>query len=124
MENEQAFQADVEVNALEHVYSRSSHRSTQKGQDTVKIASGVAENERDIHNNEDSPLLSNPEDGEASEHGAGETRQPPKWDGEADFKGRPWWNMPSVSNPSSRHEQTCSDILRYSGSFLPTFSSP
>lgn len=96
MENEQAFQADVEVNALEHVYSRSSHRSTQKGQDTVKIASGVAENERDIHNNEDSPLLSNPEDGEASEHGAGETRQPPKWDGEADFKGRPWWNMPSI----------------------------
>ena len=98
MENEEAFQADAEINGLEHVYSRSSHRVKNEGHDTAKAALGVADPERDVHS-EDSPLLSSSrEDGgrEASEHGAGQTRGPPEWDGEGDFEGCPWWRKPSV----------------------------
>lgn len=98
MENEEAFEAEAEIHGLEQMRSRSLHRSTQKGHDTLKATSGGFEPERDIHN-EESPLLS-PDRGdggrEASERGAGETREPPKWDGEGGFEGRPWWNKPSV----------------------------
>ena len=107
MENEEVFQADAELDGHEHMHSRSPHRSTQKGHDTVKAALGGLEADRDVHN-EESPLLpSNRTDGggEASEPGASETREPPKWDGERDFEGRPWWKKPSVRNPSSRHKQ-------------------
>lgn len=98
MENEEAFEADAEVDGLEQMRSRSAYRSTQKGHNTIKEALGGFESERDIHN-EESPLLS-PDRGnggrEASEQGAGETMGPPKGDGEGDFEGRPWWNKPSV----------------------------
>lgn len=106
MENEEAFEADAEIHGLEQMRSRSSYRSMHKGHDTVIAASGGFESERDIQS-EDSPLLpSNRGDGgrEASEYGADETRGPPKWDGERDFEGRPWWNKPSVRNLQSSHE--------------------
>ena len=73
----------------------------------MKVASGELaglETERDV-SSEDSPLLPNRDNEEESEHSAGETSQPPKWDGEADFEGRPWWNKPSVRISSSWGEQ-------------------
>lgn len=111
MENEEAFEADAEVDALEQLRSRSSHRYTQKGHDKVTSDLGGFDSDRGNHN-EESPLLSHERgDGstEASEHGAGETRGPPKWDGERDFEGRPWWNKPSVRNPQSRHRDIETD---------------
>ncbi|CAD6566672.1 MAG: hypothetical protein ASARMPRED_000102 [Alectoria sarmentosa] len=97
MENEEVFEADV-VHGLEQMHSHPPYRPTRKGHDTVKAPSADLESERDIHH-EESPLLSpNRGDGgrETSEHGVGETRGPPKWNGEGDFEGRPWWNKPSV----------------------------
>lgn len=35
-------------------------------------------------------------DTETRKTGNADTRGPPKWDGERDFEGRPWWNKPSV----------------------------
>lgn len=70
----------------------------EKGHGTAKAALGRSESDRDIHD-EETPLISSNrenEGAEESEHGAGETREPPKWDGERDFEGRPWWNRPSV----------------------------
>ena len=101
MDNEAAFEADVEVHGLEQMHSRSSHRSTDKGHDTVKASLGGFESEREIHN-EESPLLSpNRVDGsrEASSEGVNGPREPPRWDGERDFEGLPWWKKPSVRNP-------------------------
>lgn len=128
MENEEAFEADAEVDGLEQMRSRSAYRSTQKGHNTIKEVLGGFESERDIHN-EESPLLS-PDRGngvrEASEQGAGETMGPPKGDGEGDFEGRPWWNKPSVRTPLSLHmnKYRLTDMFRCSGSFLPSSSSP
>ncbi len=101
MENEQVFEVNAELRGLEHMDSPSSYPSTQKGHDTGKAAFRGLESEGSIRN-EESPLLSpNREDegAEGSDHGVGETREPPKWDGERDFEGRPWWNKPSVNNP-------------------------
>lgn len=100
MENEEVFQADAELDGLERMYTGSSHRATQKGHGTAKTALGSSESERDIHD-EETPLISSSREdrgAEESENGAGETREPPKWDGERDFEGRPWWNKPSVRN--------------------------
>ena len=119
MENEGVFQADAEINGLEHMYSRSSHPSENKRPDTHKVMLG-----RHIPD-EESPLLSSnreDEDEEGSEHGAGETRGPPQWDGDGDFEGRPWWNKPSVrvSDPNTKIAEI--DPLSCSGSFLRTSS--
>ena len=105
MENEEPFEADAEIQGLEQMRARSSHRFTQKGHDTLVGASADFQPDRDI-NSEESPLL--PPNyghggGEASEHSADEVRGPPTWDGERDFEGRPWWNKPSVRNIRSRH---------------------
>ena len=98
MENEEAFRANAELNGLERMYTRSSHRATNKGHGPVKATSGGSEIEREIPDEERPLISSDREDrvGEEPEHGAGETRGPPKWEGEADFEGRPWWNKPSV----------------------------
>ena len=118
MENEEAFQADAEINGLERMHSRSSHPSENKGHATVKGAPG-----RHTHD-EESPLLSSSredEGEEASEHGAGETRGPPNWDGEGDFEGRPWWNKPSVRIPdlnTNRQRLTSSVVLAPSSILL------
>ena len=101
MENEEAFEADAEVRGLEQMQLRSSNRSTQKGHDTVIAAYGGFESEREIHN-EESPLLSPDRGGqgrEAPENGADEIRESPKWEGDRDFEGQPWWNKPSVRLP-------------------------
>lgn len=101
MENEEAFQADAELDGREHIHLRSSHRSSQKGHDTVKAALGDLEADSDIVH-EESPLLPSIRadgGGEAFEHGASEPREPPKWEGQGDFEGRPWWKKPSVRNP-------------------------
>ena len=98
MENEEVFQADAEINGLEHIYSRSSHPSKNKGHEALRVTPG-----RHTHD-EESPLLSSVREdgsGEAPEHGVGEIREPPKWDGEGDFEGRPWWNKPSVRFPDA-----------------------
>ncbi len=101
MENEEVFEADAEIRGLEQMRSRSSHRSTQKGHDAEIAALGGFESERETRN-EESPLLS-PDRGdqgrEAPGNGADETRESPKWDGERDFEGQPWWNKPSVKFP-------------------------
>ena len=89
MENEEVFQADAGINVL----SRLSHRSENKGHDTLN-GSG-----RHTHD-EESPLLSSSREDEGEdEHGASEVREPPKWYGERDFEGRPWWKKPSVRFP-------------------------
>ena len=95
MENEQAFEADAEIHGLEQVHSRSSPQSSREGRDTVKAAVGGFESERDSPD-EESPLLSPDRGDGGGEHGAGATRGSPKWDGEEDFEGRPWWNKPSA----------------------------
>lgn len=100
MENEEVFRADAELDGFERMYTGSSRRAMQKGHGTAKAALGSSEPDRDIHDEETPLISSNREDGgaEESEHGAGETRETPKWDGERDFEGRPWWNKPSVRN--------------------------
>ena len=126
MENEEVFEADV-VHGLEQMHSHSPYRPTPKGHDTVKAPSANLESEREIHHEESPLLLPNRGDGgrETSEHGVSETRGSPKWNGEGDFEGRPWWNKPSVSNPRPRHEQyRLTNISRCSGSFPLTSSSP
>lgn len=106
MENEEAFEADAEIRGLEQMRSHSSYRSTQKEHGAVRAATGGIESETDIHNEESLLLSPDGNDGgrEASEHGAGETRGPPKWDGQGDFEGLSWWNKPSVRNLQSRHK--------------------
>ena len=99
MENEEVFQADAEINGLEHVFSRSLRRPVNKGHDTIEVTPA-----RRTHD-EESPLLSSSREdqgGQAPEYGAGEIREPPKWDGEGDFEGRPWWNKPSVRFPDPK----------------------
>ena len=101
MENEAVFEADTEVHGREQMRSPSPYRSTQNGHHTVKASLGGFESEREVYS-EESPLLSpNPQDGsrEASEDGASEPWEPPKWDAEEDFKGLPWWKKPSVRKP-------------------------
>ena len=120
MENEEAFQADAEINGLEHMYSRSSRE--KKGQDAVKGAPG--RHTRD----EESPLLLSireDEGEEATEHGAGESRGPPKWDGEGDFEGRPWWNKPSVriTGPNTNRQRLTSLVVLAPSSILLLHSS-
>ena len=117
MENEEVFQADAEMNGLEHMYSRSSHRSENKGHNTVKVTPGRHTD------GEESPLLSSSrgdEGEEASENGAGETRGPPKWDGEGDFEGRPWWNKPSVRilDPNTNKQRLTSSVVLAPSSVL------
>lgn len=120
MENEQAFEAEVDVEAFEIVDSRSRQRSSHKGHDTLKAAFGSLGPEED-GNYEHTPLLprengQNQENPRAAEDGNGPGRGPPTWDGEMDFEGRPWWNKPSVWIPSLRshidiNELTSTDIL-------------
>ena len=118
MENEEVFEADAEINGLEHVRSRSSYRSTQKGHN--RDGAGLA-SERNNHD-EETPLLSSDHE---SEDRPGETRRTLKWDGEGDFEGRPWWNKPSVrDSQSDMSVYNLNDTYRSSGSFLPSSSSP
>ena len=100
MENDQAFEADADVDALERLDSRSRQRSSHKGQEALEAAFGRFGSRRDT-NQEDTPLLRRDGDQEDeidgyTEHGESNGRAPPTWDGERDFEGRPWWNMPSV----------------------------
>ena len=124
MENEEAFEADAEINGLQQMRSRSTYRSTQKGHDTEEADLASERNPHD----EETPLLSSDHEVEgtiASEDRPGVTRRTPKWDGEGDFEGRPWWNKPSVrySQPDMG-VYNLNDIYRFSGSFLPSSSSP
>ena len=113
MENEEVFQADAGLNGLERMYSR--HQSKNKGQDTLEVTG------RHTHD-EESPLLSSgrEDEGEAIEHGASEAREPPKWDGERDFEGRPWWNKPSVRfpDPNTKKQRLTSSVVLAPSSVL------
>ena len=100
MENDQAFEADADVDALERLDSRSRQRSSHKGQEALEAVFGRFGSRRDT-NQEDTPLLRRDDDQEDeidghTEHGERNGRAPLTWDGEGDFEGRPWWNMPSV----------------------------
>ena len=111
MENEAAFEADAEIDELEQIRSRPSHRSTQKRRHIVKPVLGASGFERNTHD-EESPLLSPDREDRGSGTsgpGAGEARGPSRWDGEGDFEGRPWWNKPSVRWPRSRHNNVQAD---------------
>ena len=121
MENEEVFQADAELDGLEHMHSRSLHPSENKRPDTLKVTLG-----RHTHD-EESPLLSSDredEGEEGSEYGAGEVRGPPKWDREGDFEGRPWWNKPSVrvSNPKTNWQRLTSSVVLAPSSLLLLYS--
>ena len=101
-QNDQAFEADQDVNAFESLRptSSASRRSSHKGKDTMKAAFGAfASQEHEEHEN--SPLLGRDsdqrQDAGYDSRGAGEHGDAAStWDGERDFEGRPWWNKPSV----------------------------
>lgn len=100
-QNDQVFEADQDVNALNLLRPQSgvSRRLSHKGQDALKAAFGGFDTQYDTEHDR-TPLLKKTQDQERisthdTEH-EGEGRQPPTWDGERDFEGRPWWNMPSV----------------------------
>lgn len=100
MENDQAFEAEADIEALERVDSRLRQRSSHKGHDTLKAALGGFESEAE-RNDEHSPLLPRVA---GEDHDSDRTlgndeegrRGSPTWEGERDFEGRPWWNKPSV----------------------------
>lgn len=101
-QNEQAFEADQDISALDLLPPRSgnSRPSSHKGHDALKAAFGGFDTQHDGER-EGTPLLKKSRHQERdSAHDVddeeGEGRQPPTWDGERDFEGRPWWNMPSV----------------------------
>lgn len=98
-QNDQAFEADQDVNTYENLRSRSAHLSHQ-GHDTVKAAFGAFERQEDADNDR-TPLLGRNGSGERGDsakrdNGEDDGGGHPQWDGERDFEGRPWWNMPSV----------------------------
>lgn len=99
-QNDQAFEADQDINAFERIPSRSAHSSHQ-GHDAMKAAFGAFESQ-DNNDNERTALLgrdrgSDQDRGDNTDSGEADGRGPPTWDGERDFEGRPWWNTPSVS---------------------------
>ena len=103
-QNDQVFEADQDINAFERLPSRSAP-SSQQGHDVMKAAYGALE-PHDTVDTDRTPLLSRErtsnggsEDGTTG--GEGDRRRSPTWDGERDFEGRPWWNMPSVILGSS-----------------------
>ena len=128
MENDQAFEADADVNALERLNSRSHQRSSHKGQEALEAAFGRFTSRDDI-DGEDTPLLRRNDGEEAEndgpfEHGEGNERGPPTWDGERDFEGLPWWNKPSVRKPALRIGiLLILTLSRFSGSSLLSHSS-
>ena len=100
MENDQPFEVDADLGALNRLTSHSRQRSLHKGQDALEAAFGQfgSRKERD---HEDTPLLQrdSSEEVEArgnAEHEGDDGREPPSWEGERDFEGRPWWKTPSV----------------------------
>jgi hypothetical protein len=77
---------------------------------------------------EDAPLLSPTAQDYGSAHGSGSRRSSElEWSGEADFRGLPWWNRPSVCSPCCCTPKTFwsrSDVNRYTGSCRLSSSSP
>ena len=98
MENDQVFAADA---ALQIPASKAAppryHGDTARAVATA--ANGGAEAHKDA-DYENTPLLSRDPDDDygapAPRHQDDEDRGPPKWSGERDFEGQPWWNKPSV----------------------------
>jgi hypothetical protein len=85
----------------------------------------MSDNERDEA--EDAPLLSPTAQDYGSASGGGSRRSSElEWAGEADFKGLPWWNRPSVrpAHCCIFMRELWSDMNRYFGSYRPFSSSP
>lgn len=112
-QNNQAFEADQAIDALDRLPSRSgiSRGSSHKGHDALKAVFGGYGTREDVEHDR-TPLLSrdhgrdhdNFNDTDQSER---DGQGPPTWEGERDFDGRPWWNKPSVrynSSPSGQSE--------------------
>lgn len=99
-QNDQVFEADQDINALEQLRSRSA-QSRHKSHETMRAASGTFESQEGVET-DSTPLLGGSRGGNDGEsNGRGDdTGQGPKstWDGERDFEGRSWWNKPSVSD--------------------------
>jgi len=73
---------------------------------------------------EDAPLLS-PTTQDYGSGNNGERRDSePKWDGQADFEGLPWWKKPSVCALRQFACLNSSDIYRSTGSYHRFYSSP
>ena len=95
-QNEQVFEADQDVNAFERLPSTSTH----KGRDTLRAVSGWFTSQQNTEDDR-TPLLGGDrgrdQRGSTSpSNGRGDDSTTPVWEGERDFEGRPWWNMPSV----------------------------
>lgn len=58
--------------------------------------------------NEDAPLLNITRDGYGSSGGDSDDNEEEQWNGDADFRGLPWWKRPSVraSRPMHRHMES------------------
>lgn len=102
MENDQAFEAEADIDALRMLRSRSrsANRSLHKGHDVMKAAYGGLEST----DQEDTALLSREHDRdqraqELAGEDSGDEGDKPTWPGEHDFDGLPWWKTPSVSTP-------------------------
>lgn len=110
MENEQAFEADGELDALSRRRSQSSQASANKGRETMQAALGGFDN-RKPEPHEHTPLLSHGGGGSRPDEydGSGRPKEPSgpaEWEGALDFEGLPWYKRPSVSSLASREMPT------------------
>lgn len=122
MENNQAFEAEADIEALERVDRHLHQRSSRNGRNTMKAALGGFDTEGE-RNDENSPLLPPglAEDRESEGNGDGDRRDSPTWSGERDFEGHPWWNKPSVRYPGPHTLQyQQADNRRFFGSSHPS----
>ena len=109
MENEQAINAEAELDALARNRSSSS-QSPDKGRDAIQATNGGLEWQKDMAG-EESPLLSKqPGQSQSASDQASDIEDreegPPEWSGAHDFDGLPWWKRPSVSPPLAIEQHT------------------
>ena len=126
MENNDAFQAEVEIDAF------NSSTSTQRPlTSSTKFSASAYEaiSSSGLNSEENEPLLARIKSriddatrvGNESENGE---REPPTWSGERDFEGLPWWKTPSVGlDTQSLFSPTDTVFLRSGGFYQPSYSS-
>ena len=101
MENDRAFEADAELDALERNLSGSSH-STRNGHEAIQAVVGGFESQQE-RDHAESPLLpkqpgQNRSDSDQAVLVDEEDGSSQEWSGAHDFDGLPWWKRPSVSH--------------------------
>lgn len=99
MENGQVFAADAALQLPSSKAAPPPYKGRHAGHPVAVAASAGVEIPKDS-DYEDTPLLSRDIDDDYDTHASrredGDDRGPPRWSGERDFEGRPWWNKPSV----------------------------